>query len=217
MTRRWFRITAWLPLVLIAPLLHADTRPGLTVHETELRGEPSASASSVATLPSGAQLTVFERKGGWYRVEADTGAGWLRLASIRFPNTAQQQAEGGAATMMSMMRIGPGADVDDGPRSTTTGVRGLDGASIDNAAPDEEQIAKLEALARTAETGRALAEEGKLAPVDVDFLEMAELDETLLDQTRSARTEEELRGPERKVEDCYGDTCDSDIPYLGGD
>jgi len=213
--RKGIRVLAWLSLGLVAPLLFADARPGLTVHETELRGDPSGSASSVATLSSGSHVTVFERKGGWYRVEADAGAGWLRLASIRFPNTAQQQSDDGTDSVLSMMRIGPGAGV--ASSSTTTGVRGLDGASIQQASPNEEQVEKLDALARNAETGRALAEKGELEAVDVDYLEMAELDETLLEQTRSARTEEELQGPQGDGDECYGDGCDPDIPFMGGD
>jgi hypothetical protein len=202
-------------LALLAPLLYADVRPGLTVHETDLRGKPSSSAASIATLPSGSELTVFERKGGWYRVEAEAGPGWLRLASIRFPSTARTEADDGTDEVLSMMRIGPGSGAMSS--STTTGVRGLDGASIQSASPSEEQLERLEGLAGTSESGRALAEKGELEAVDIGYLEMAELDETLLEQTRSARTEEELRGPERPKDDCYGDGCDPDIPFLGGD
>ena len=214
MKRGWYRILALLSLALIAPWLYADVRPGFTVHETELRGEFSGSATSLATLPSGTHLTVFERKGGWYRVEAEAGTGWLRLASIRFPNTAQQQAGDSVDDVLSMMRIGLGSGV--ASSSTTTGVRGLDGTAIQSASPSKEQIEKLDAQARTAVSGRKLAREAKLKSVNVEYLEMAELDQTLLEQTRNARTAEEL-GIKPAKEGCNGDGCDPDIPSSGGD
>ncbi|MDX1594241.1 MAG: SH3 domain-containing protein, partial [Gammaproteobacteria bacterium] len=68
--RRATRILAWLLLALVAPLLLADARPALTVHETVLRSAPAGDAGEVATLPAETDLSVLERRGGWYRVES---------------------------------------------------------------------------------------------------------------------------------------------------
>ncbi|MDX1594848.1 MAG: SH3 domain-containing protein, partial [Gammaproteobacteria bacterium] len=187
-------------------------RPALTVHETVLRSAPAGDAGEVATLPAETDLSVLERRGGWYRVESGSGAGWLRLASLRFPSSGQAEAESGVDSVLTMMRIGPGTG--GASSSTTTGVRGLDGNTIASASADREEVEKLESLGRSAEHGRALAKAGKLEAVDVDYLEMAELDEGLLEQTRGARSETEKKSADEET--CYGDGCDSDIPFLGG-
>jgi hypothetical protein len=169
MMTKWHRIVVWLPLALVATLLYAAARPALTVHETELRGDPAGNAVSVATLPAESEITVFERKGGWYRVESEAGAGWLRLASLRFPSTLQRESDSGVDLLLNSMRTGTYAGrVSSG---TTTGVRGLDGSDIDSATPSEAQIEKLEAQASSADAGRAFAAATNLEPVSVAFLE----------------------------------------------
>ncbi len=214
--RNGFRILAWLSLALVTPLLLADARPGLTVHETVLRSDPAGNASEVATLPAETELSVFERLGGWYRVQADAGAGWLRLASLRFPSPELGAADSGVDLLLNSMRTSTYAGSSSG---TTTGVRGLDASDIDNASASEEQLEKLETLASSADAGRALAATGKLEPVDIAFLEPAgQVDEALLKQTRSVRSQAEIEAAEKAEEEtCYGDGCDPDIPFMGGD
>ncbi len=214
--RKGCRVLAWVALALVAPLLLADARPGLTVHETVLRSDPAGDAVAVATLPAETELSVFERLGGWYRVQADAGAGWLRLASLRFPSTAQRQADSGVDQLLNSMRSGTYA----GRSGTTTGVRGLDANDINNASANESQLEKLEGLASTPDAGRAFATAGGLQPVTVAQIEPArEVDKALLKQTRSVRSKGEIEASEKaKRETCYGDRCpDSDIPFLGGD
>ena len=213
--RNGFRALAWLALVVAAPLLLADARPGLTVHEAVLRSDPAGNASEVATLPAETELSVFERLGGWYRVQADAGAGWLRLASLRFPSTELGSADSGVDLILNSMRTGTYA----GSSGTTTGVRGLDASDIDNASASEAQLEKLEGLASSADAGRAFAGEGKLKPVEIAYLEPAgEADEELLEQTRSARSQAEVEAVKKAEEEtCYGDGCDPDIPYMCGD
>lgn len=214
--RNGFRILAWIPLALVAPLLFADARPALTVHEAVLRSDPASDATPVATLPAETDLTVFERLGGWYRVEAGAGAGWLRIASLRFPSAMQGAGESGVDSLLSLMRVGPGAA--GGGSSTTTGVRGLDANDLSSASPSEAQIEKLEAQASSADAGRTFAAAARLGAISVAYLEPAELDESLLEQTRSARSSREVEsGSGGKAEEtCYGDGCDPDIPFLGG-
>jgi hypothetical protein len=52
-----------------------------------LRQEPLATARAVANLRAGHNLTGFERKGFWRRVEGLRGqVGWVRLSSLRSPS-----------------------------------------------------------------------------------------------------------------------------------
>ncbi len=218
MMTKWLRFVIWLPLALVTTLLYADARPALTVHETELRGDPAGNAVSVATLPAESEITVFERKGGWYRVEAEAGAGWLRLASLRFPSTLQRESDSGVDLLLNSMRTGTYAG--GASSGTTTGVRGLDGSDIDSASPSESQIEKLEAQASSADAGRTFAAATSLEPVSIAFLEpAAEADATLLEQTRSTRSTSEVEASKAKAKEdaCYGDGCDPDIPFMGGD
>jgi len=218
MMTKWHRIVAWLSLALAATLLYAAARPALTVHETELRGDPAGNAVSVATLPAESEITVFERKGGWYRVESEAGAGWLRLASLRFPSTLQRESDSGVDLLLNSMRTGTYAGK--ASSGTTTGVRGLDGSDIDSASPSEAQFEKLEAQASSADAGRAFAAATNLEPVSIAFLEpAAEADATLLEQTRSTRSASEVEASKAKAKEdaCYGDGCDPDIPFMGGD
>lgn len=211
--RNRFRALAWLALASLAPLLLAAARPALTVHEAVLRSDPAADATAVATLPPETTLTVLERLGGWYRVEAEAGAGWLRLASLRFPSESQREAESSVDTLLGMMRIGAGpAGASSG---TTTGVRGLDANAITSASPDEKEMEKLEAQASTADAGRALAAAAKLVAVEIAYLEpVAPPEPVARTRPKAASGSGEKAG--KAEERCYGDGCDPDIPFLGG-
>jgi hypothetical protein len=208
--RNRFRALAWLVLALLAPLLLAAARPALTVHEAVLHSDPAADAAAVATLPPETALTVLERLGGWYRVETEAGAGWLRLASLRFPSETQREAESGVDTLLGMMRVGAGpAGASSG---TTTGVRGLDANAITSASPDEKALEKLEAQASTADAGRALAAAAKLVASEIAYLEPVAPPEAVARPRPKAASSS---GGKAK-ESCYGDGCDRDLPFLGG-
>ena len=219
---RHLRVAAWLTLAMAAPLLFADARPGLTVHETVLRAKPAGDAAEVAKLPAETELAVFERKGGWYRVESTPGAGWLRLASLRFPSTSTSDAVSGVDLLLNSMRTGS-APVGAASSGTTTGVRGLDASDLASASPSEGQVEKLEGYASNADAGRKFAAAAGLGAVDVAYLEPGEVDAALLEQTRQARSAQERERSENRPaieapadKPCFGTGCDPDIPFMGG-
>ncbi len=55
-----------------------DTRATYNRKGTPLRGQASALAAPIATLPYGTRVRVLEKSKGWFRVQAGAHTGWLR-------------------------------------------------------------------------------------------------------------------------------------------
>ena len=86
------RPPVWLVLLGLAALLCA---PGLSWAETmkvtqgsqSLHGDPNFSATPIAPVPQGAEVTVVSKSGDWYRVEYKGNTGWMHRQAF-----AQAQA-----------------------------------------------------------------------------------------------------------------------------
>src|SRR5581483_12140943 len=56
--------------------------PGTTTRATELKDKPYVDAKTLATLPAGSAVTIVDRSGGWFEVDAGGRRGWLRLLHV---------------------------------------------------------------------------------------------------------------------------------------
>ncbi len=82
----------------------AKADEAVLARKSALADSPAPGAKEGATLPEGTALSVIERKGGWYRVRAQSGQeGWVKLLSVRLtarsadPGTAGSGDAAGAA------------------------------------------------------------------------------------------------------------------------
>jgi len=75
-----------LALLLFLPLV-AVAEPATVIRAAELKQAPATDAATLATLPENTAVDALERKGGWTRVKAGAGEGWVRMLSLRFGGT----------------------------------------------------------------------------------------------------------------------------------
>jgi hypothetical protein len=116
----------------------------------------------VTTLQENAAVQALERKGGWTRVRAADGEGWVRMLTLRFGATPKPGASG-ASQLFNVARTGTSGT------QVTTGVRGLDAEQLVNAQPNAAELAKLEKFAAERGAAEKFASQGKLAAQPVDY------------------------------------------------
>jgi len=153
----------FLALLLLLPLV-AAAEPATVIRAAELKQEPASDAATLATLPENTAVDALERKGGWTRVKAGAGEGWVRMLSLRLGGTAA--AKPGASGLTQAFNV---ARTGTSGTQTTTGVRGLDADQIANAQPNPAELAKLEKFAANRDAAASFATEGKLSPTSVAY------------------------------------------------
>lgn len=152
-----------LALFLLAPLL-ALAEPATIIKAAELKQEPATDAATVATLPENTAVDALERKGGWTRVKAPGGEGWVRMLSLRFGGaTAPKPGASGLTQMFNVARTGTSGT------QATTGVRGLDAEQIANAQPNPAELARLGNFAADRGAAASFAAQGELDAKKVDY------------------------------------------------
>ena len=145
---------------LLVPLLgHAE--PATLIRATELKSEPATDAATVTQLPENTAVETLERQGGWTRVKAGAGVGWVKMLSLRYGST--KHGESGLAQMFNVARTGSSGT------QVTTGVRGLDEEQLAKAQPNPGELAKLNNFAVERKAAAGFAAKGKLASQSVDY------------------------------------------------
>jgi hypothetical protein len=128
---------------LFPPALLAAEQLATVLQQTELRAEPFDDATSLAAIRAKQQVSVIQRKGGWYQVRNGRQTGWLRMSHVRFGDgstpTTQQNGSGLAQSLRFLSTGRSGAD----GVTVATGIRGLDAADIANAKPDRQALNRL--------------------------------------------------------------------------
>ena len=94
-------------ILLLAFPLTVAAEPAQLVRATDLKAAPATDAATVATLPENAAVETLERKGGWTRVKAAAGEGWVRMLALRFGGPgAARQGDSGIAQIFNVARTG---------------------------------------------------------------------------------------------------------------
>jgi glucose-6-phosphate dehydrogenase assembly protein OpcA len=113
------------------------------LQQTELRAEPFDDATSLAAIRAKQQVSVIQRKGGWYQVRNGRQTGWLRMSHVRFGDgTTTSTQQNGSGLAQSLRFLSTGRSGADGV-TVATGIRGLDAADIANAKPDRQALNRL--------------------------------------------------------------------------
>ena len=140
-----------LVLALLFPLLgHAE--PATIIRATELKSEPATDASTVAQLPENTAVEALDRQGGWTRVKAAAGEGWVKMLALRYGGPGgTKKGDTGVAQIFNVARTGSSGT------TVTTGVRGLDPEMLANAQPNPAELAKLQQYAVTPDAAAGFA------------------------------------------------------------
>ena len=144
---------------LFIPLL-AWAEPATLIRATELKKAPATDAPTVAELAENTAVDATERRGGWTRIRAPAGEGWVKMLSLRYG--AAKQGETGLSQLFNVARTGSSGT------QVTTGVRGLEAEQITNAQPNPAELKKMQGFAATAPAAAAFAAQGKLQAQPVE-------------------------------------------------
>jgi SH3 domain-containing protein len=150
-------------LAVLFPLLgHAE--PATVIRATELKSEPATDASTVAQLPENTAVEALDRQGGWTRVKAAAGEGWVKMLALRYGGSGgTKKGDSGMAQIFNVARTGSSGT------QVTTGVRGLDEEKLANAQPNAAELAKLDKFAAEPGAAAGFAAKGKLAAQPVSY------------------------------------------------
>jgi hypothetical protein len=151
---------AWLGVVA-----SSSAETAITVKRVALRQSPAADAAPVANVAANTVVDLVKREGAWVQLKAGSDIGWAKLFDIRMGTStgAKTGKGGGSSAIADTLNLATGKR----DASVTTGVRGLDEAMLQNAQPNEQEVAKLAGYAATPDQAQAFAKSGKLAPRDV--------------------------------------------------
>lgn len=123
-------------LLLLPALCFAET--AVVVRATELKKDPATDAPTLAQLAENAKVETLERKGGWTRVKAPEGEGWVKMLALRFGSPgAAKQGDSGVSQLLNVARTGTSGT------QVTTGVRGLDADMLAKARPNPEELRRM--------------------------------------------------------------------------
>ncbi|MEN9788387.1 MAG: hypothetical protein RLZZ473_451 [Pseudomonadota bacterium] len=107
-----------------------------------LRQEPLATARAVANLRAGHNLTGFERKGFWRRVEGLRGqVGWVRLSSLRSPSA--RPMETGLAALSTGREASGNVVLTSGTRGVAKRQKPLTAEVLLAATPNQTELSRL--------------------------------------------------------------------------
>src|SRR5687767_10401501 len=148
--------------VLLVPLA-ALAEPATVIRATDLKQAPATDATTVAALAENTAVEALERKGGWTRVKAQAGEGWVRMLALRFGGAAPKPGASGASQLFNVARTGTSGT------QVTTGVRGLDADQLANAQPNQAEMKKLRSFAATKDAATGFAAQGKLEAKSVEY------------------------------------------------
>jgi hypothetical protein len=139
------------------------------LQQTTLRAEPYSDAAALATLRAKQQVTVIERKGGWYQVRIPGQSGWLRMSHVRFGD-GSSTTQGSSGLSETLRFLSTGRSGSSGV-TVATGIRGLDAADVANARPDHRAVNRLERYRVSQSTVESFAHSGKLRTQPLGYLD----------------------------------------------
>lgn len=114
---------------------------GITSKETELKTTPQLDGKTLRTLPPSTPLLIFERLGGWYRVNTAKDQGWVRMLHVA--RTADSGKASAGSELVTVAAIATGREGVDNV-AATTGIRGLNEENLATAAPDMVRLQVLD-------------------------------------------------------------------------
>ncbi|HYG31952.1 MAG TPA: SH3 domain-containing protein, partial [Methylophilaceae bacterium] len=107
-------------------------------------------------------------QGGWMRVKAEAGEGWLKMTSIRLGVAVAAKGDSGLGSLAKMALTGRSGNTG---VTATTGVRGLSPEELKNATPNPEAVKQLDQYASSKTKTQAFASAGKLQAQSVEYLD----------------------------------------------
>ncbi len=137
---------------------------GILLKAEELKAEPFRDAKAVKNLAAGEQVSILGKEGGWFKVKAGKGSGWVRMLSVR-----KGEAKQGASKASGLLGLTSGRGAT-GKVVATTGIRGLNEEELKAASFNAEELQLAESYAVKKADAQKFAAQGKLAARPFDYL-----------------------------------------------
>ncbi len=147
---RWL----WLTVLVLGAAAFGQAQPAavdgaaargerlVLARDDTLRQEPLATARAVVNLRAGHNLTGFERKGFWRRVEGLRGqVGWVRLSSLRSPSA--RAMETGLAALSTGREASGNVVLTSGTRGVAKRQKPLTAEVLLAATPNQTELSRL--------------------------------------------------------------------------
>lgn len=140
---------------------------GTLLKASELKEKPFIDAKTLASLPAQSTVTILERNGGWFRVQAAAQSGWVRMLNVKVTEGAQNLSTGTDLTQAATLATGRAGS---GNIVSTSGLRGLSEEELRTAQPDYAQFDKLNSYGVDKAAASSYAKSNGLAGRTVQYL-----------------------------------------------
>jgi hypothetical protein len=140
---------------------------GTLLKASELKEKPFIDARTLASLPAQSAVTILERNGGWFRVQAAAQNGWVRMLNVKVTEGAQNLSTGTDLTQAATLATGRAGS---GNIVSTSGLRGLSEEELRTAQPDYAQFDKLNSYGVDKASASSYAKSNGLAGRTVQYL-----------------------------------------------
>lgn len=159
-------------LALLTITAHAQTETLQTKQSIGLRDQPSASASTLATLAAGTSVTrTPQRSGPWMQVQTASGqVGWVHMFELTASNASAPASNGLTGALRGLTGFLNRGNSGTTVATSTVGIRGLSKEDIQNAAPNLAAVEKLEQMRADEAQARRYASERTLVAHSIAIL-----------------------------------------------
>lgn len=167
------------PLRFLAGLLFIAALPpvvmaqavGTTNRATELKADPRADATTVASLPRETPIVDIGRSSGWIRVQTgDKKTGWVRSFHVSMKGSVSESSSSSGA-FSSLTSLFAPAKRESPKTISTVGIRGLSEEEMKNAKPNPAEFNKMKSYAVSKADAEAAAKRARLNPVAVAYVD----------------------------------------------
>jgi hypothetical protein len=162
----------WKLVVALCLLLGASAawaaESGTLMKAEELKAEPFRDAKTLKNLAAGEKVGILGKDGGWFKVKAGKGNGWVRMLSVRKGDAKQAPSKASGLLALTSGRAATGKVV------ATTGIRGLNEEELKAASFNADELQLAESYAVKKSDAQKFAAQGKLVSRQFDYLPAAQ-------------------------------------------
>lgn len=159
-------------LLLAAGLSAAAWAENATLtRNSDLKAKPFTDAATVTSLTAQSKVTILTNDGGWSQVRTSSGqTGWVRLLNVR----PDRQGDSGAGIGKSLSTLGNVARTGSTGNTATTGAKGISKDDLEQAAPNPQEVKRMDQYQATAKDAERYASANRLKAQDVSYLDASD-------------------------------------------
>lgn len=166
MKNNW-KLAVALCLLLVTPSAWA-AESGTLLKAEELKAEPFRDAKTLKNLAAGEKVDILSKDGGWFKIKAGKGSGWVRMLSVRKGDAKKAASAASGLLALTSGRAATGKVV------ATTGIRGLNEEELKAASFNADELQLAESYAVKKADAQKFAAQGKLVSRQFDYLPAAQ-------------------------------------------